>query len=71
MREPRRGGRRLPPALEEEGPRAQARIRRIVFGLLVLLALETSVFALDAAFPPNLGRAKRSSPVALDLESLG
>ena len=66
MREPRRGGRRLPPALEEEGPRAQARIRRIVFGLLVLLALETSVFALDAAFPPNLGRAKRSSPVALD-----
>ena len=61
MRARRQGGRRLPQA-----PKEQARIRRIVFGLLGLLALETAVFVADAAFPPNLIRAERSSPVALD-----
>ncbi|HYD46118.1 MAG TPA: penicillin-binding protein 1C [Phenylobacterium sp.] len=30
------------------------------------MALETAVFALDALLPPNLARAERSSPVALD-----
>ncbi|MEI6440074.1 MAG: hypothetical protein WCO83_07705, partial [Alphaproteobacteria bacterium] len=46
--------------------RERDRVRRIVHGLLALLALECVVFALDAAFPPNLSRAERSSPVTLD-----
>jgi penicillin-binding protein 1C len=40
--------------------------RRIVFALTGLLAAETLVLALDAIFPPDLARAHRSSPVALD-----
>ena len=42
------------------------RIRRLTLGLIGLLAAETAVFALDAALPPNLARAERASPVALD-----
>ena len=41
-------------------------IGRITIGLIAFLALECAVLALDAAFPPDLGRAARSSPVALD-----
>lgn len=34
--------------------------------LVALVCVETAVFALDAAFPPDMRRAERSSPVALD-----
>jgi penicillin-binding protein 1C len=45
---------------------AARRVRRLTVGLAVLLAAETALFALDAALPPNLSRAERASPVALD-----
>src|SRR5690348_1568028 len=41
-------------------------IRRVTLGLCVLLALETSAAALDAALPPDMTKARHSSPVALD-----
>lgn len=41
-------------------------IRRLTLGLCALLAVETAVLALDAVVAPDLGRAERSSPVALD-----
>ncbi len=41
-------------------------IRRLVLALIALVAVETTLLAADAAFPPNLARAHRSSPVALD-----
>jgi penicillin-binding protein 1C len=41
-------------------------VRRLTIGLIALLAVETTAFTLDAAFPPDMGRALRSSPVALD-----
>lgn len=41
-------------------------VRRLVLSLIVLLCVETALLALDAIFPPDLGRAHRSSPVALD-----
>jgi penicillin-binding protein 1C len=41
-------------------------VRRLTLGLIGLLAVETAVILLDAALPPDLGRAERSSPVALD-----
>jgi penicillin-binding protein 1C len=40
--------------------------RRIVIALIALLSLETAAFVLDAAFPPDMARAHRSSAVALD-----
>jgi penicillin-binding protein 1C len=40
--------------------------RRLTLALCGLLAAETAVLALDALFPPDLSRAQRSSPVALD-----
>jgi penicillin-binding protein 1C len=40
--------------------------RRIVLILIAVLAVETALVALDTIFPPDLGRAHRSSPVALD-----
>ena len=42
------------------------RLRLLVFGLIGLLAVECAALALDAAFPPNLRRAERASPVVLD-----
>ncbi len=44
----------------------QAAIPRLVIALTALVALETAVVALDALLPPDMGRARRSSPVALD-----
>ena len=41
-------------------------IRRLVFGLIALLGVQCVLLALDAAFPPDVARAARSSPVALD-----
>lgn len=35
-------------------------------GLIALLGVEAAVFAVDAILPPDMGRAERSSPVALD-----
>jgi penicillin-binding protein 1C len=46
-----------------DSPRA---IRRLTLALITLLALECAALALDAAFPPDLSRAERASPVALD-----
>ena len=40
--------------------------RRIVVGLIGLLGLEIGLLTLDAAFPPDLTRARRASSVALD-----
>jgi penicillin-binding protein 1C len=41
-------------------------IRRLVLGLIGLVAVETALLGLDLAFPPDLSRAERSSPVVLD-----
>src|SRR5205823_2215596 len=41
-------------------------LRRLTIGLIAFLAIETAVTILDAASPPDLSRARRSSPVALD-----
>ncbi len=41
-------------------------VRTVTLALLILMGVETAVFALDAAFPPDMSRALRSSPVALD-----
>ena len=43
-----------------------ARSRFATQFLIAILAVETVVFALDAALPPNLARAAQSSPVTLD-----
>ncbi len=43
-------------------------VPRLVRALCLLVAAEGLVFALDTAFPPDLARAMRSSPVALDRE---
>ncbi len=58
-----------PPRARGTAPaasRTNARVRRIVRGLIALLAAETIVGGLDVLFPPDLARAERSSPVALD-----
>src|SRR5258706_15606511 len=41
-------------------------VSRLTLVLLAFIAVETTVVALDATFPPDLSRARRSSPVALD-----
>jgi penicillin-binding protein 1C len=41
-------------------------VRRVVVGLVALLALQVAAFVLDAALPPDMARAGLSSPVALD-----
>ncbi|HEY3797262.1 MAG TPA: penicillin-binding protein 1C [Caulobacteraceae bacterium] len=41
-------------------------VRHLVIALIALLGVEAVLAGLDAAFPPNLGKALRSSPVALD-----
>jgi len=48
------------------GTREERRIRSFTLALIAFLAIETAVVALDALFPPDLSRAGRSSPVALD-----
>jgi penicillin-binding protein 1C len=40
--------------------------RRLALVLIGLLAAQVALLALDTAFPPNLGRGERSSPVVLD-----
>src|SRR5690606_15156488 len=47
-------------------PHVGGRTARLTLALCALMAAEAAVFALDALFPPNLARAERSSPVALD-----
>ncbi|MBV9995043.1 MAG: transglycosylase domain-containing protein, partial [Caulobacteraceae bacterium] len=39
---------------------------RLVVALVALLTFEIALVGLDAAFPPDLARAERSSPVVLD-----
>ena len=41
-------------------------VRRMTLALIALVTVETTLFALDAAFPPNLARARQASPVVLD-----
>jgi len=41
-------------------------IRRITLALMAVLAIQTVALALDLVFPPDLRKAERSSPVALD-----
>jgi penicillin-binding protein 1C len=41
-------------------------IRRLVIGLIGLVVAETALLGLDLAFPPDLSRAERASPVVLD-----
>ena len=41
-------------------------VRGLTLGLIALLAIEVVLFGLDAALPPDLGKAERSSPVVLD-----
>lgn len=41
-------------------------IRRLTIALCSLVALEAAAAGLDLAFPPDLSKARRSSPVALD-----
>src|SRR6185503_5165066 len=41
-------------------------VRRLTQGLLGFMAAQTVVFALDAALPPDLTRARSASPVVLD-----
>ncbi len=41
-------------------------IPRLTLALIALLAVEVALVGLDAAFPPDLSKAYRSSPVALD-----
>ena len=41
-------------------------MRRLVLALIVLLTLQVALFALDSLFPPDMQRARLSSPVALD-----
>lgn len=41
-------------------------MRRFVFCLIALLAVEVAVVGLDTLLPPNLSRGERSSPVTLD-----
>ena len=45
---------------------ARGRVATLTLALTGLLGLEVSVFLLDAALPPDMSRAHRSSPVALD-----
>jgi len=40
--------------------------RSLTLGLIALLAVELVLFGLDAALPPNFGKAERSSPVVVD-----
>lgn len=41
-------------------------VPRLTLGLLALLGVELVLFALDTAFPPDLGKAERASAVVLD-----
>ena len=41
-------------------------VPRLVIALIALLSVEVLLLGLDAAFPPDLSRSVRSSPVALD-----
>ena len=47
-------------------PGGAATARRITIVLLVLLSLEVAFLVLDAVSPPDMARATRASPVALD-----
>jgi penicillin-binding protein 1C len=50
-----------------EGASGQGRaVRHLTLALIALVGAEASLLTLDTAFPPDLARAQRSSPVALD-----
>src|SRR5471030_1837177 len=58
--------RRLRRHLLPQGEKDGGFVPHLTIALIVLLALETALIGLDAAFPPDLSKAYRSSPVALD-----
>ena len=41
-------------------------VRRLVLALIALVVVEAGLLGLDAAFPPDMARGARSSPVVLD-----
>ncbi|MDB5440061.1 MAG: penicillin-binding protein [Caulobacteraceae bacterium] len=45
---------------------ASRRVRGLVLGLVGMLGVQAGLLALDAAFPPDLTRARHASPVVLD-----
>ena len=46
--------------------KTEGRVPRLTQALVALLAVETALFALGAVFPPDMTRARHSSPVTLD-----
>ena len=46
--------------------KTEGRVPRLTQALVALLAVETALFALSAVFPPDMTRARHSSPVTLD-----
>jgi len=58
--------RRLRRHLLPQGEKEGSFVPRLTIALIALVALETALVGLDAAFPPDLSKAYRSSPVALD-----
>ena len=55
-----------PAAQASRRTQGEKGVRALVIGLIAFLSLELALLALDAAFPPDLSKAARSSPVALD-----
>ena len=49
-----------------QGEKETRVIRALTLALIALVAVEAAIVTVDAVFPPNLARAQRSSPVALD-----
>ncbi len=46
--------------------KAARRVRRITLGLIGVLGAQVALLLADAVFPPDMGKAERSSPVVLD-----
>src|ERR1700729_4335840 len=58
--------RRLRRHLLPQGEKGGRFVPRLTLALVALVAAESALVGLDAAFPPDLSKAWRSSPVALD-----
>src|SRR5665213_3316932 len=54
------------PTLPRRGEGRRGLVPRLTLALIALLTVEVLLVGLDAAFPPDLSKAYRSSPVALD-----
>jgi penicillin-binding protein 1C len=58
--------RRLRRHLLPQGEKGGRFVPRLTLGLIAILFVEVALVGLDAVFPPDLSKAYRSSPVALD-----